>query len=78
MNSRVYFAIQSGYDTHDAQAGPHANLLSEFAGAVRAFFRDLAAANLAERVVLMAFSEFGRRVEENGADVLKHDKEGSH
>ncbi len=61
----VYYVIQSGYDSHSLQLPAHARLLREFAGGVRAFFDDLAAAKLADRVLLMAFSEFGRRPDEN-------------
>jgi uncharacterized protein (DUF1501 family) len=43
----------------------HADLLGELSGALKAFLDDLAAAKLAERVVVMCFSEFGRRVAEN-------------
>ena len=45
----------------------HADLLGEFAGAVAAFFADLTAAKLADRVALLAFSEFGRTIKENGS-----------
>jgi uncharacterized protein (DUF1501 family) len=67
LGTRVYYARQSGYDTHAVQFGTHATLLAELAGAIRAFLDDLAAAKLAERVVVLAFSEFGRTVAENGS-----------
>jgi uncharacterized protein (DUF1501 family) len=63
----VYYTIQSGYDTHAAQLGTHANLLREFAGALKAFLEDLAGARLADRVTLLAFSEFGRQLQENAS-----------
>jgi uncharacterized protein (DUF1501 family) len=66
IGTRIFYTTQSGYDTHARQLPAHAELLAEFGGAVRAFMDDLAAARLGERVVLMAFSEFGRRVQENG------------
>src|SRR5207244_9462256 len=65
--TRVFYATQPGYDTHSAQLGAHAALLGELAGAMRAFFDDLAAAKLAERVLLMTFSEFGRQLRENAS-----------
>ncbi len=74
--ARVYYAIQSGYDSHAVQLPTHSRLLREFAGAVRAFLDDLAAAKLADRVVLMAFSEFGRRPEENGSLGTDHGTAG--
>ena len=68
--------IQSGYDSHAVQLPTQAQLLREFAGAVQAFLDDLAAAKLADRVVLMAFSEFGRRPEENGSLGTDHGTAG--
>jgi uncharacterized protein (DUF1501 family) len=67
LETPVYYAVQPGYDTHFLQAPPHAVLLSELDGAVQAFFADLEASQLAERVLLMTFSEFGRRAEENAS-----------
>jgi uncharacterized protein (DUF1501 family) len=74
--ARVYYVIQGGYDTHAVQLPAQSQLLREFAGAVRAFLDDLAAARLADRVVLMAFSEFGRRPEENGSLGTDHGTAG--
>ena len=53
----------------DAQLweGGHAALLAELGGAIRAFERDLAGHGLSDRVMLSTFSEFGRRVAENGS-----------
>ncbi len=61
----VYYAIQSGYDTHAVQLPTHNRLLNELSGAMKAFQDDLDAAGLADRVLTFCFSEFGRRVEEN-------------
>ena len=74
--ARVYYVIQSGYDSHAVQLPTQAQLLREFAGGVKAFLDDLAAAKLAERVVLLAFSEFGRRPEENGSLGTDHGTAG--
>src|SRR5207253_3175911 len=63
---------QSGYDTHASQGFVHANLLTEFGGAVEAFLADLTAAKLAERVSLLAFSEFGRTIAENASGGTDH------
>jgi uncharacterized protein (DUF1501 family) len=70
--TRIYYVSQPGYDTHAAQLYPHAQLLREFAGGLKAFLTDLTAAGLAERVVVLAFSEFGRRAEENGSAGTDH------
>jgi uncharacterized protein (DUF1501 family) len=70
--TRIFYVSQSGYDTHAVQAYRHSQLLSEFSGALKAFLDDLRGARLEERVVVMAFSEFGRRVEENGSAGTDH------
>jgi uncharacterized protein (DUF1501 family) len=77
VGARVYYTVQAGYDTHASQTFTHANLLSEFAGAVAAFFEDLKAARLAERVTLVAFSEFGRTIKENGSAGTDHGTAGA-
>jgi uncharacterized protein (DUF1501 family) len=79
LGTRVFYTTQSsgaGYDTHYAQLPTHATLLGELSGALRAFLDDLAAAKLAERVVVLCFSEFGRRVAENGSHGTDHGTAG--
>ena len=76
MAARVYYVSQPGYDTHQGQAGDHERLLQTLSEALRAFFDDLAAAKLQDRVVLMAFSEFGRPVEENETAGTDHGAAG--
>jgi uncharacterized protein (DUF1501 family) len=70
--ARVFYTAQPGYDTHFDQAALHPDLLAELAGALLAFLDDLAAARLAERVLILVFSEFGRRVQENGTRGTDH------
>jgi hypothetical protein len=65
-----------GYDTHAAQIYTHASLLREFAGALKAFLNDLKAAQLDDRVIVLGFSEFGRRVEENTSFGTDHGTAG--
>jgi uncharacterized protein (DUF1501 family) len=74
--ARVYYVIQSGYDSHAVQLPTQAQLLRELSGAVKAFLDDLAAAKLADRVLVLAFSEFGRRPEENGSLGTDHGTAG--
>ena len=74
--ARVYYTIQSGYDTHAAQLGTHAGLLREFAGALKAFLDDLGSARLADRVTVLAFSEFGRQLQENASAGTDHGAAG--
>jgi uncharacterized protein (DUF1501 family) len=74
--TRVYYTSQASYDLHFAQPRDHGILLNELAGGIRAFLDDLAAAKLAERVLVLAFSEFGRRVQENGSQGTDHGTAG--
>ncbi len=76
--TRVYYTTQgnNAYDTHYDQPRVHADLLGELAGALKAFLDDLAAAKLAERVLVLCFSEFGRRVQENGSRGTDHGTAG--
>ncbi len=76
VGTRVFYTTQAWYDTHSAQLPEHARLLAEFSGALRAFLDDLAAAGLAERVAVLVFSEFGRRVRENGSQGTDHGTAG--
>jgi uncharacterized protein (DUF1501 family) len=70
--TRIYYTSQSGYDTHSIQLEQHANLLGELSGALKSFLDDLAAAKLSDRVLVLCFSEFGRRVKENGSAGTDH------
>jgi uncharacterized protein (DUF1501 family) len=72
LGTRVYYLEQGGYDTHAEQLPRHAALLEELAGSLRAFLDDLAASRLADRVLVLVFSEFGRRVAENGSQGTDH------
>ena len=72
LGVRVLFASQDGYDTHADQAGEHGNLLEALASSLAAFRRDLKERGLAEKVLVMVFSEFGRRVDENASRGTDH------
>jgi uncharacterized protein (DUF1501 family) len=78
VGTRVFYTSQpsSSYDTHAVQLPVHADLLGEWSGALKAFLDDLAAAGLAERVAVLCFSEFGRRVQENGSHGTDHGTAG--
>jgi uncharacterized protein (DUF1501 family) len=67
LGARIFFVSLGGFDTHAQQPAAHQALLSELASAVRAFYADLKAHGLQERVVTATYSEFGRRVKENGS-----------
>jgi uncharacterized protein (DUF1501 family) len=74
--ARVFYTLQSGYDTHAQQANTHFGLLGELSGALKAVLDDLADAKLADRVLVLCFSEFGRRVRENGSAGTDHGAAG--
>jgi uncharacterized protein (DUF1501 family) len=76
FGARVFYTLQTGYDTHVAQPGRHFQLLNELSGALEAFHADLGASGLLDRVLVMAFSEFGRRVAENGSAGTDHGTSG--
>ncbi|HET6425526.1 MAG TPA: DUF1501 domain-containing protein [Planctomycetaceae bacterium] len=67
LPARVYFVSLDGFDTHAQQLPGHAVLLSELSSAIAAFFADLDEKNHGNRVMLATFSEFGRRLAENGS-----------
>lgn len=67
LGVRIIFVSLGGFDTHAQQQGAHAALLAELSGAIAAFFGDLSGHGLADRVLLATYSEFGRRVAENGS-----------
>jgi uncharacterized protein (DUF1501 family) len=76
FGASVYYAIQSGYDTHAAQLPSHARLLTEFSRALKAFDTDMKGEGFGDKVVTLCFSEFGRRVQENGSLGTDHGTAG--
>ncbi len=67
LPARVYFVTLDGFDTHSQQLPGHAALLGELSAAVSAFFADLDEKGRGDNVMLTTFSEFGRRLAENGS-----------
>lgn len=79
LTTPVYLTTIGGFDTHANQvtagnttSGSHATLLKTVADAVGAFQKDLNKQNLADRVTVMTFSEFGRRLNQNGTTGTDH------
>jgi uncharacterized protein (DUF1501 family) len=72
MATRVYYVSQGGYDTHTNQTGAHERLLKDLGDSVKAFVDDLKAQGNMQRVLVMTFSEFGRRVAENASAGTDH------
>jgi uncharacterized protein (DUF1501 family) len=76
LTTTIYYARLGGFDTHADQAGSHPGLLRELGDSLRAFLDDLKAAGEADRVLVLAFSEFGRRVAENASGGTDHGTAG--
>ncbi|WP_165227491.1 DUF1501 domain-containing protein [Aquisphaera insulae] len=72
VGSRVYYASLDGFDTHAGQQYAHQELLRQLSAALARFQAGLAERSLEDRVALVVFSEFGRRVEENGSHGTDH------
>ncbi|HEX9245666.1 MAG TPA: DUF1501 domain-containing protein [bacterium] len=70
--TRVYYVGLGGFDTHAAQAGRHDRLMEQLGAGLDAFVKDLTQKGLMDRVLIMSFSEFGRRVAENASDGTDH------
>ncbi len=72
LGARLFYVAHGNFDTHATQAPAHANLLAQLSDAVTAFFKDVAARGHRDRVMVMTFSEFGRRAKENGSRGTDH------
>ncbi len=72
LPTRVFYVSQGGYDTHTNQAGTHERLVRDLGDSVKAFVEDLQAQGNLQRVLVMTFSEFGRRVAENANGGTDH------
>jgi uncharacterized protein (DUF1501 family) len=70
LGTRIYYVSLAGFDTHSSQAEMHADLMGELSSSVGAFFGQLGTEG--GRVVLMTYSEFGRRVRQNGSRGTDH------
>ena len=67
LGTRVFYTQQGGYDTHASEADVHPKLLGDLSRAVSDFYADLREHDAADNVVMFAFTEFGRRVKDNGS-----------
>ena len=66
LNSKVYYTSLNGFDTHDNQLSIHERKLTDLNDSIFSFYKDLKQANLLQNVTIVVFSEFGRRVKDNG------------
>src|SRR5439155_23413508 len=76
FGTKVYYCQIGGFDTHSNQMNQHENLLKNVSVAIQAFFKDLGAKGMADKVSLMCFSEFGRRVAQNDSGGTDHGTAG--
>jgi hypothetical protein len=72
FGTRVAVVAHGGFDTHDAQAQAHSDLLQDLGDSLRAWQADLDARGLSERVLTLIWSEFGRRPEDNDSSGTDH------
>ena len=67
LGSRIFYCDHSTFDTHAGQNPGHGNLWSAVTEGVDAFMKDLREHDHADNVIMLLFSEFGRRVRDNGS-----------
>lgn len=72
LGLRLVYVTQGGYDTHARQGGSHPGLLRELAAGLAAFEARLSAQGDRDRVAVLVFSEFGRRIAENASGGTDH------
>ena len=72
LPTRIFYVSQGGYDTHTNQANTHERLLRELSESMQAFVKDIKEQGNLSRVLVMTFSEFGRRVAENASGGTDH------
>src|SRR5204863_2339165 len=68
----VFYCQIGGFDTHANQVGGHENLLGQLSNALAAFHADLKSKGVSDKVTVMCFSEFGRRVTQNNSNGTDH------
>ena len=67
LGSRIFYTEHGGFDTHASQVGNHPKLWNEVSSAIGDFWDDLREHEADSNVLMFVFSEFGRRVKENGS-----------
>ena len=74
LGTKVFMISMGGFDTHGNQPQAHARLMTNLSVAVNNFYEDLAFTQQDDKVLSMTFSEFGRRIFENGSNGTDHGK----
>jgi len=72
IETQVYYAALSGFDTHANQKNRQAKLLKLYAESMAVFVEDLKANGTFDDTLILTFSEFGRRVQKNGSNGTDH------
>src|SRR5579863_1525864 len=72
LGTKAIYVEHGSFDTHVSQVATQNRLLAQFSDAVGAFYQDLAAHGNERRVLTLTFSDFGRRIEENGSRGTDH------
>ena len=67
LGTRVFYTQHASFDTHAGEMAAHPKLWQEVSEGVAAFLQDLHEHGTGENVVMYLFSEFGRRVHDNGS-----------
>jgi uncharacterized protein (DUF1501 family) len=67
IGTRIFYCDHSTFDTHAGQNPGHGNLWTAVSQGIEAFMADLREHNKADNVIMLLFSEFGRRVHDNGS-----------
>ena len=67
LGTRVFYTNHGGYDTHANEMPTHPKLLGDLSGAISDFMDDLEEHDAAEDVTILVFTEFGRRMRDNGS-----------
>ncbi len=78
LGTQIFYVTYGGFDNHSAEKTAHDTLLKAVGDSIKAFYDDLAAQGASHNVVLMTWSEFGRRVQENGSAGTDHGTAGVH
>lgn len=76
LPTRIYYVSQGGFDTHAGQLGRQQLLLRQLGDSLSGFVETLREQGLLDRVLVLAFSEFGRRVQENASGGTDHGEAG--
>jgi uncharacterized protein (DUF1501 family) len=67
LGTRIFYTAHGGYDTHANEMPSHPKLMQDLSGAIASFLDDLEAHDAADNVTVLVFTEFGRRMRDNGS-----------